>query len=480
MKKQKPNPKANRGILTITYGILIVFIGMLVYMGSFIQLQREEIVNHPYNARLELFSERILRGAIVSSDHTVLAQSVRQEDGTEVRTYPYGERYAHIVGYATQGKTGVEALANYYLLGSHCNLIEKTFREISGVKNPGDTIVTTLEHSLQMVAYDVLGERKGAVVALDAKTGKILAMVSKPSFDPNRVVEDWEALISEENHEAQLLNRATQGTYPPGSVFKIITMLAYMRQYPDSWMDFTYHCNGSYEYKNQTISCYHGNAHGEQTLEQAFANSCNGAFAQIGLELDLEQMKAFTEQLLFQSDLPLSLPYKKSSYVLETGCEDWQILQTAIGQGDTLVTPIHMAMLTAAIANEGVLMKPYVIDHLENTAGDVVKRWKPTSYGSLLEASETEILRNAMRLVVTEGTASALRTDVYEAAGKTGSAEITSGSDSHAWFTGFAPMEDPQIVVTVLVEEGGTGGKAAAPIARSIFDAYFQLATYKE
>ena len=156
-----------------------------------------------------------------------------------------------------------------------------------------------------------------------------------------------------------------------------------------------------------------------------------------------------------------------------TAADTWEILQTSIGQGATQMTPLHNAMVTAAIANGGVLMKPYLIDHVENVLGEEVKKFLPASSGALMTASEADILSGLMRQVVTEGTGSAVRTDDYAAAGKTGSAEFEKDRETHAWFTGFAPVEDPQLVVTVLVEEGGSGGQVAAPIARLLFDVWF-------
>ena len=157
---------------------------------------------------------------------------------------------------------------------------------------------------------------------------------------------------------------------------------------------------------------------------------------------------------------------------MEPGADTWEILQTSIGQGTTQITPMHNAMITAAIANGGTLMKPYFLDSVETAGGEEIKKFMPASYGSLMTAGEAEGLTELMRTVVTEGTGSAVRTDAYTVAAKTGSAEFETGKETHAWFTGFAPVENPKLVVTVLVEEGGSGGKAAAPIARQLFDIY--------
>lgn len=473
MKNTMPNRKSNKNMLFTVYLMVGLFVCMIGYFCYFLQFQSETVINNSYNARLDRFSDRIVRGEIRSNDGRVLAQTVTQEDGTEKRVYPFDSLFAHVVGYSDHGKTGLEALANFYLLSSHINLAERTVNELSDVKNPGDHVVTTLDADLQWVAHDALGERRGAVVVMEPDTGKILVMVSKPGYNPNTLDTDWDALVSEDNTQAQLLNRATQGLYPPGSTFKIITALEYIRENPDTWREYTFDCDGQFEYGDYKISCYHGNAHGHQNLEQAFANSCNGAFANLGLELNLANMRTLTDQLLFGAQLPLSVAYSKSSFTMDADAGAWEILQTAIGQGSTQMTPIHNAMITAAIANGGVLMKPYLIDHVENAAGEEVEKFLPSSYGSLITADEAELLTGLMRRVVTEGTGSAVRTEDYSVAGKTGSAEFEKGRESHAWFTGFAPAEDPQLVVTVIVEEAGSGGQVAAPIARRIFDTYF-------
>lgn len=473
MKKSKPNPKGNKSILCLTYAMVGLFVCMIGYFGYFLQFKSETVINNSYNARLDSFSDRIVRGQILSGDGRVLAQTVAGEDGAEVRNYPYDSLFAHVVGYSDHGKTGLESLANFYLLSSHVNLVERTVNELSDVKNIGDNVVTTLDVELQQVASDALGDRRGAVVVMEPDTGKILAMVSRPGYNPNTLGADWDALISGDNTQAQLLNRATQGLYPPGSTFKIVTALEYIREHPDNWREYTFDCDGQFESGEYTISCYHGNAHGQQNMEQAFANSCNGAFAKMGLELNLGEMRNLTGQLLFNSELPLALAYTKSSYTMNADAGEWEILQTAIGQGSTQMTPMHNAMLTAAIANGGTLMKPYLIDRVENAAGEEVKKFLPLSYGPLMSAAESGELAGLMREVVVSGTGSAVRTDAYAVAGKTGSAEFEAGKESHAWFTGFAPADNPQLVVTVIVEESGSGGQIAAPVARSIFDTYF-------
>ena len=469
----KKEPKSNKVILAVTYLGAALFLGLAGYMGYFLQVQRETVINNSYNARLDSFANRVVRGRILAADGTVLAENRTDGEGNETRIYPFGTVFDHVVGYSSNGKTGIESLANFYLLTSHVNLAEQVVNELGGTKSQGDDVYTTLDPELQQAAWAALGDRRGAVIAMEPDTGKILAMVSKPGYDPNTLAQDWEVLNADEGGQSPLLNRAAQGLYPPGSTFKIVTALEYMREHPLDYKDYRFDCSGTYVNGDYTIRCYHGESHGSQDFVQAFANSCNGAFASLGLELNLASLKGTAEEPLFNRELPLTgFPYKESSFVMEPGAGTWEILQTSMGQGKTEMTPLHNALLTAAIANGGTLMKPYLLDRVVSAGEEEVKKFMPEAWGSLMTAQEAANLTELMEAVVTVGTASALRTDAYQAAAKTGSAEFETGRETHAWFTGFAPAQDPKLVVTVLVEEAGTGGRAAAPIARQLFDIY--------
>lgn len=470
---EDPVEKSNKNILRITYVVVALFIGMIGYQGYFLVFQREDAINNTYNARLDSFSDRIVRGKIRSSNGTVLAETLVGEGGVETRSYPYGPLFAHVVGYSSRGKTGLEAVGNFYMLTSHINLVEQMVRELSGGKNPGDDIYTTLDVELQQVAWDALGERKGAVVVMEPDTGKILAMVSKPGYDPNTVNQDWDMMVSDGDNQARLLNRATQGVYPPGSVFKVVALLEYIREHPEDYGEFRFECDGIYEEGEYRIQCYDQTSHGTVDLKGAFANSCNGAFASLGLGLDKARTRETAQQLLYNSQMPLSIAYSKSSFQMDEGGDTWETLQTYIGQGRTQMTPVHGAMIVSAIANGGILMKPYLIDHVEHVGGETVKRFMPEAYGSLMTAEEAALLTDMMEAVVTMGTGSAVYTEGYTVAGKTGSAEFEEGKETHGWFTGFAPADKPELAISVIVEESGSGGRTAAPVARAVFDAWF-------
>ena len=454
----------------VFFGVL--FAAMSAYLCVYLPSHSEELFNNSYNSRQSVLAGQNTRGSIYSADGEILAETVAVE-GKEVRSYPFGSLFSHIVGYSTRGKTGLESLANYDLANTSVSAAEQAKNAAAGLKNPGNSLVTTLDTALQEAASQAMGLYEGAIVVMEPATGKIFAMVSKPDFDPNRISEEWESLNAEGS--SVLLNRASQGIYPPGSTFKIITALEYIREHPDDWQNYSYTCSGSYTHGENTIRCFHGSSHGRLDFTQSFAKSCNASFANIGMSLDRQSFSSTLEKLLFDQELPVDIPYSLSHVAQpgETGSDE-EMIQTVIGQGKTQMTPLHLCMLTCAIANEGVLMKPYEMDRVERPDGTVLKRYDPEEYGRLMSAEEARILTGLMTDVVEEGTASKLSGLSYTAAGKTGSAEYSdSTSDSHAWFTGFAPAEDPQIAVTVIIEGIGSGGDYAVPIAKRVFDAYF-------
>lgn len=479
-KKQKAPKSAsakkhpqNRPEIIVTgcfFGIL--FAVLIGYLAYFTATSEQEMINNSYNSRQQILLSRNYRGTIYSADGDILAQTVLDGEQGESRVYPYGNLFSHIVGYSTKGRTGVEALANYYLINTSTSLSNKAANDAAGLKNPGDCVYTTLDVTLQQTADDQLGLYKGAIVVTEVSTGKILAMVSHPDFDPNRIAEIWDSII-EDKDSSVLLNRATQGQYPPGSTFKIVTALGYMRENPDTYNDYSFQCTGSFQSGQGRINCYHGTKHGNVDFVSSFARSCNSSFANMGTSLSKETFEGILEDMLFNQPLPLTLSYTKSSAIANGGQSVSEVMQTSIGQGRTQITPIHLNMITSAIANGGVLMEPYVIDRVENDAGKVIKSFQPSSYGALVTEEEAAILRNLMTAVVEGGTGKKLSGLSYTAAGKTGSAEYNEKGDSHAWFTGFAPAEEPEICVTIIVEGAGSGGDYAVPIARRIFDAYF-------
>ena len=472
---KRAGQRDNRLPIKVSGGLFAVLFALLIgYLGHFVATSEQDMINNSYNSRQKLLLSENYRGTIYSRDGEVLAQTVKDSTQNEIREYPYANLFSHIVGYSTQGRMGVEDLCNYYLINSNISLNSKVANDIAGNKNPGNNVYTTLDVKLQELADQQLGIYKGAVVVTEVSTGKILAMVSHPDFDPNEIEVIWDSLL-EDDSSSVLLNRATQGYYPPGSTFKIVTALEYIRQNPDTYGAYSFSCPGYYRHGDDRINCYHGTSHGRVDFESSFAKSCNSSFANIGMTLDREKFGETLDELLFGRELPLDLRYSESKAEVSSDTPDWEMMQVSIGQGKTEITPIHLNMITCAIANDGILMEPYVVDRIESAEGNVIKTYQPKEYGALMTEEEARILREMMTAVVEKGTATRLSGQSYTAAGKTGSAEYNNvKGDSHAWFTGFAPAEDPQVCVTIIVEGAGSGGDYAVPMARRLFDGYFR------
>ncbi|BBF42862.1 cell division protein FtsI [peptidoglycan synthetase] [Lachnospiraceae bacterium KM106-2] len=476
VRRKRKRKTLNRDIRVVTYIFVLMFallIGNFIY---FIAVDSKGVINSSYNKRQDILAETVSRGMILGSDGEILAKSTYDKNGNYTRSYPYKNIFSHVVGRYLRTKTGLEASQGFTMLTSSINPIIKGINEIKGVKSPGDNIVTTLDVNLQKLAYNALGSKKGAVVVMEPKTGKILAMVSKPDYDPNRVNENWDKLISADDDSSALLNRATQGLYPPGSTYKILTALQYIRSNPDTYSSYRYTCNGTHTFGNTVINCHNKKHHGTVDIKKAFAESCNGAFVDMGSKLDLNDFKKLNNSMLFNQAFKLDIAVNKSSYSVNSSTDQGVIYQTMMGQGQTLITPMHNAMIVSAIANDGVVKKPYLVDRVENNDGKVISKTESDDYATLMSKDEAYLMRELMDSVVSEGTATSLRSSAYAAGGKTGSAEFNSKGQSHGWFVGYAGKQKgkPEIVVSIVVEDSGTGSDYAVPIARKIFNSYFR------
>ncbi|MBB2183636.1 penicillin-binding protein 2 [Lachnospiraceae bacterium MD1] len=471
--KKESDPK--QSIFNIIYIFMGLFVLVMGYFAYFLIVRSNEVINSTYNKRQEVLSKRILRGSILSADGEILAKTVLDKDGNETREYPFDDIFAHVVGRYDKGKTGIEESENIRLLTSNVNSLDVMYSDLIGEKSPGDNVITTLNTKLQQVAYDALGNNRGAVVIMEPSTGKILAMVSKPSYNPNKVKDNWDKLVEDKNSESPLMNRATQGLYPPGSTFKVLTSLEYIRENP-LYLKYKYDCNGRIEYEGMAIHCYNNKSHGKLDLPLSFAKSCNTSYASMGKDLDKDKFFSLCEDFLFNKNLPITMASNPSSFTLRQGQSSVkEAMQTAIGQGNTLITPLHNAMIASTIANGGVMMKPYIIDHIENADGGVVKKYTPRIHTKPITPGEAKYIAEMMRKVVTDGTGSKLKGLDIKAAGKTGSADHAEGKAAHAWFIGFAPYDDPEIAVSIIVESVGTGSDYAVPIAKKIFQAYDKM-----
>lgn len=471
-KKQVKTAK-NKEFLVIMYLFLAMFLGLMAYFVYFQVYKSESFINSPYNSLQDLFSERVIRGDILSADGQVLATTKVSKDKSETREYPYGRMFAHAIGYAVNGKAGIENQENFDLLRSHEFFLKQMGADLAGDKTQGDAVVTTLDSAVQKVAYESLGNYDGAVIAMEPKTGRIITMVSKPDFDPNTIKKDWETVNGDSS--TALYNRATQGQYAPGSVFKIFTTLEYYRENKKGYADYRYNCVGSISVDGQTIHCAGNHKHGTQDLEASFANSCNSSFANLSLTLNRNKFQDLCDSMLFDKNLPISFESSKSKFSLSESDNNAMVMETGIGQGKTLVSPLHMMLVASAIDNDGILKTPYMVDHTQNAAGVEVKKNDPKEYGTLISKREARLLQKYMRSVVTSGTGTKLAGQSYEASGKTGTAQVSDSSDqTNAWFVGYAKKDGyNDLAIAVVVENSGAGSTYAVPIAKKVFDVYF-------
>ena len=481
IEKEKKTARKQMTFFAVLFALL--FGWMCFYFTQTAIENKVGLFDNDYNHRDELLAARNRRGSIYASDaETILASTQTELDDNgnviQIRSYPFGSMYAHVLGYAQLGGSGLEEYFKYELLHSDLPLSEKVRydnkEDAEDKLYPGNNLITTLDPAVQKACYDAMGNYDGAVIVTEVKTGRIIAMVSKPDYDPNYIEENWESLLAD-NESGTLLNRVTQGLYPSGSTFKIIDCIDLLEENPDAVKDYSFECSGVFEQGGESIHCYDYEVHGRISLEESFAHSCNSSFANIGLNMiSPDTMSDTLRSLLFNSKLPYDLPYVRSSVNMPDTLSTEGIMQMSIGQGTTSMTPLHLNMITSAVANGGVLMRPHLVDELHDAKGRTLRVYGNEAYGSLMPEEVAQQVVQFMRAVVTDGTASSLSGRDYEAAGKTGSAEFDNNKSSHAWFTGFAPASDPEICVTVLIEGKGMGSSYAVPVAGKIFDAYFE------
>lgn len=471
MRRRRANPvkQDRKMIYTLAAIFMIIFAVLIGYLVYFTIFKQKQMSIHPQNNRLNNIESEVIRGNIYDSNLTILATT--DEDGN--RVYPYKNLYAHVVGYSQNGKTGVEALANSELLYPSYSFVSILKRAFMNEKFEGRDVVMTVDHTYQSAIADAMSGRHGGVVVMEATTGKIKAMYSSPNFDPNTIEVNWTEL-NHDDENSPLLNRATNGLYPPGSIFKVITTLAYMRQ--NKGLDFTYNCTGSISGDNYTIKCYNGTAHGEVDLSEAFAKSCNSYFVALNETLPSAALKNAAEAVGFNGPLDVDFGYSVSRFSLTHTDTAFEKAATSIGQGRTLTTPLHMAILAGAIANDGVSMKPYLIEYTKKQNGQIKDQNMPKVGEALMTEAEAYELQKLMEGVLDTGTAISLPEKGLLVGGKTGTAQNETEAD-HSWFIGYAKDPDDKtkapIAFAVVVEGGGKGAQALK-VSNSILEAYRQ------
>ena len=420
-------------------------------------------VSNPYNPRISSQKQNVVMGTVTDREGTVLAST--GEDGARRYNSSRETRMAvsQVVG-DRDGKvaTGAETFYAPYLLGFKSSVLERLADAFTGTPQRGDDVRLTVSERLSRhITADFPGGRRGAVVVMNYKTGEILAMVSLPQFDPT----DMDAALMDEEAGA-LMNRATQGLYPPGSTFKIVTLASALANLPDL-NDFAFNCTAYYPVGNYSVT--ESGAHGVQTLSQAFVNSCNTTFAALSQELSYSMLGATAEAFGFNENFMFEdLILYNSSYPIDNLSAD-DLAWSSIGQGRVLATPLHMCLIACTIANHGVMPEPKLLAAVTTPQGAQRQIPRSNAGKQVISPQIAKEIEEDMIRVVRSGTGTRAAMDGgYVVAGKTGSAEVegTEGVSAHAWFVGYITNENAPYAVSVVVEHGGSGGSVAAPLAR--------------
>lgn len=454
---------------------LSCFVVIMSYIAYFELYKSEEIVKSPYNKRTWAIRNKVLRGTIYDRNMTALAESEKTKDGSQKRTYSGGEAFTHAIGYLDiqYGITGLEKKYDSELSdGDNFDIISLIKNKGEKKEKVGKSIKTTLDSNLQRLAYNLLGDKRGAVVALNPKTGEVLAMVSKPSFDANNLSKIWSSLQKPEASHP-FINRATAGLYAPGSTFKIITAVSSLENISGITSRKIQDKGKLVFNSKESISNYGGEAFGNIDFKKAFAESSNVYFGSLGIELGNKKLKETAEKFFFNKNIPsVGITIENSRFPTYKDNEKGNLAQSAIGQAEVLATPINMALVASTIANDGVMMRPYIVSEILDSEKNVIENIEPQKIDNIISPETAKIMKELMREVVVSGTGKNAAVSGVKVAGKTGTADHDDipnvDEEPHSWFVGFAPYEDPQIALAVIVEEGGTGGKAAAKIASQI------------
>lgn len=453
-----------RAILAV---FVTLFVTLFVYLGYTVMVNGTRWFVSPYNPRLTKQSQNVIAGSILDRNGEVLAYS--EEDGTRRYISNATTRLAlcHAIGdpYGIAA-SGMESFHAKYLLGFQGNVVERVYQAVTLEKRHGDDIKSTLDASLSTYAYEQMGSYNGACVVMNYKTGEILASVSKPGFDLTSI-KDFDAKNAK---GSELVNRVTMGKYTPGSVFKTVTAAAVIQEKPQL-LERTYTCTGKREYPTGTVTCYKNAVHGKQTFAQAYMNSCNCAFAEIADELGRTAILKTAERFGFNNDFVFSeLNMNQSSYEPAAKDSELNFVWSAVGQYKDIVTPLHMCMISAAVANDGTMMEPKMLNSVLNSLGMAYKNISPKKYKDIMDSSDAATLRAMMIQTVESGTGTGAQVSGKQVGGKTGTAEVSNDKNvkPHSWFTGFVYDDESPLAIAIVLENAGSGSSAATPAAGKI------------
>jgi len=442
--------------------MLGLFVVLAVYLSYLQVVKGPALTANPYNRRFQEYESQVRRGTIYDVKGVALARTEFSGGKKGNRVYPRGADMAHLVGYISDryGRAGLESAFDGNLLGMEgADKIKNLINKLLGKEQSGGDIALTVDASLQKLAMELLGSRRGAVVLLDPRTGAVRVMASSPSYDPNHLDENWSRLVRDE--ASPLMNRAAQGAYPPGSTFKVVTAAGALAANPDL-ANKTFGCQGYLMVNGYKLTDLA--VHGEVNLTKALAVSCNTTFAQLGLNLGADGFYRTVKAFGLEKDPALEIPVRPGTMAPPGKMIPTELASSAIGQGEVLVSPLHMALVAAAIADKGVMMHPYLVETVKDSLGETTQRAAVHPWLNATTPEISGIIREGMVDAVRYGTAGAATVSGMQVAGKTGSAENARGR-THAWFIGFAPADQPRLAIAVMLENAGMGGSVAAPVA---------------
>lgn len=461
--------KYNGKIISVMVVICAMFLSLAVYLTYFTLFDADSIVENKFNKRIREREESVLRGSVFDSSGEVLAYS-RMEENKQKRYYPYGGRYAHVIGYnsVTYDKSALENTFNDILVK------EDPLDDISGFfdmdkdMSKGADLYLTIDNALTAKAEKLMGKKNGSVVALKPKTGEVLCMYSNPTFDPNDNVlnESFQSLSQSEN--APFLGRANQGLYPPGSTFKIVTAAAAL----EAGVAGNIIDEGELMIDGYVVKNYNNKKLGEIDIMQGFAKSSNVMFASYGVQVGEKKLKDVAERFGIGEKLDFDIRTSKSLFNYENAMGQTDLAACGIGQGKLLVTPLNMALVASAIANDGVIMEPYIVEKALYPSGRQAYTAKPNVWKTAVSEAVASVIESMMIECVETGTGTGAKINGITVAGKTGTAENEESDKTHAWFVCYAPAENPEIAICVMQEYAGVTGSNCAPIARELINYY--------
>jgi penicillin-binding protein A len=468
------NAHLRRTFYLFTLGF-VTLVAVLAYWQVY---AKEPLANDPANSLQSRRVQEVPRGLILAGDgETELARSKQEDNGTYSRVYPEGSLYAGVTGYwsTRYGASGLEIGENSNLSGAgEPETLDELINQVSGGPQAGNDVELTLDPELQRIAYDQLAQSStgsGAVVALNPKNGEILTLASYPSFDPNNIDDNFEELV--EDPSFPLVNRATQGLYPPGSTFKVITAAAALEagvKPSDRYRD-----TGIYETPGYSVYNYRARVYGQQDFQGALTYSINTIFARIANESVGAQNLARTAEDFGFGDVYKDFPLPISPSVLGPPPEQWDqgnIAQISFGQQTVQSNVFEMGLVAGAIANGGTMMEPRLVREVRSPDGAVLDRPTSRVHSRAMDGESAQTLNDMMQRAITDYETGAEIPGV-KVAGKTGTAEAPN-DELHSWFISFAPADDPEIAIAVLVENGQEGYKSALPIARRLMEAHLR------